>query len=663
MAAKKPKKNDELSQAWKKAVESGEDKPGEHPPEGEKKSSPDEAESSEDGEEYTGRFGPIGPDQIKEAEVVMKKYKDGKSSVDRRIVENEQWWKLRHWEIVAGSQEKSKENDPRPVSAWLFNSLANKHADAMDNFPSPNILPREENDKEDAKTLSSIIPIVLERNQYEETYSDCWWYKLKAGTSVTGVFWDKNLENGLGDVKIRKVDLLNLFWEPGISKIQDSRNIFHVELVDNDLLEEKYDFLAGRLGSGTIDKAEYVYDDSIDTSEKSIVVDWYYKQVIGTRTVVQYCKFCNGEVLYASENTPEYAERGFYDHGKYPFVFDTLFDVEGSPAGFGYIDIMKDPQMYIDKLNQIIAKNAYLAGKPRWFRKKNCGVNVNQYADWSNDFVDVEGNLEDINLRQIEVNGLPPFITNFLQMRIDELKETSGNRDFSQGSTASGVTAASAIAALQEAGSKLSRDMIKTSYRAFSEINYLVLELIRQFYDEPRSFRLEDENGETDFQTYDNSQIKEAPYQNPMTGEEAIRRPIFDIKISAQKQSPFNRIAQNELAKEMYGMGWFNPQAAEQALIAIDMMEFEGKEGIKAKIQQNSQMMQDMQRLVQTVAQFDAQMGTNLLAMAGLAPPQQENAPAPAAGGVKKGESQNLGESAQVAKARTRAASTTVPKG
>ena len=113
----------------------------------------------------------------------------------------------------------------------------------------------------------------------------------------------------------------------------------------------------------------------------------------------------------------------------------------------------------------------------------------------------------------------------------------------------------------------------------------------------------------------------------------------------------------------MYGMGWFNPQAAEQALIAIDMMEFEGKEGIKAKIQQNSQMMQDMQRLVQTVAQFDAQMGTNLLAMAGLAPPQQENAPAPAAGSVKKGESQNLGESAQVAKARTRAASTTVPKG
>ena len=58
------------------------------------------------------------------------------------------------------------------------------------------------------------------------------------------------------------------------------------------------------------------------------------------------------------------------------------------------------------------------------------------------------------------------------------------------GGTASGVTAATAIAALQEAGGKLSRNMIDDGYEAFSDVVTLVIELIRQFYQLPRQFRL-----------------------------------------------------------------------------------------------------------------------------------------------------------------------------
>ena len=72
-------------------------------------------------------------------------------------------------------------------------------------------------------------------------------------------------------------------------------------------------------------------------------------------------------VLYASENDAVYAKRGFYDHGMYPFVFDTMFVEEGTPCGCGYIDVMKDTQMYIDKLNQSIIKNALMATKKRYY--------------------------------------------------------------------------------------------------------------------------------------------------------------------------------------------------------------------------------------------------------------------------------------------------------
>ena len=96
---------------------------------------------------------------------------------------------------------------------------------------------------------------------------------------------------------------------------------------------------------------------------------------------------------------------------------------------------------------------------------------------------------------------------NTIYKKIDELKETSGNRDFSQGGVSSGVTAASAIAALQEAGSKLTRDMVKSGFRAFCELNRLAIELIREFYDEPRFFRIVMPNGTEEFISYDNSNL------------------------------------------------------------------------------------------------------------------------------------------------------------
>ena len=51
----------------------------------------------------------------------------------------------------------------------------------MDNYPSPNVLPRAEDDEAAAQALSSVLPVVLEQADYEQVYSDTWWRKLKQG--------------------------------------------------------------------------------------------------------------------------------------------------------------------------------------------------------------------------------------------------------------------------------------------------------------------------------------------------------------------------------------------------------------------------------------------------------------------------------------------------
>lgn len=561
-------------------------------------------EQQEEQMKYPGREGPIGDAQIIEAEAILRKYKEGKVNLENRIIEDEEWWKLRHWEQF--KTKSANPDDPEPCSAWLFNSVINKHADFMDNYPDPVVLPREKSDEPTAKILSAVIPCIMDQNGFESTYSDICWYKIKKGTGVYGVFWNASKENGVGDIEIKKQDILNLFWEPGINDIQESRNFFSLALVDSDLLEQRYDFLKGRLTSQGPDGkiAQYYYDDTVDTTGKSVVIDWYYKKNVSdglmVKTVVHYCKFVSGVLIYASEND-EGMENGYYAHGKYPFVFDVMFPEEGTPVGFGYIDIMKDSQMYIDKMNQAIMMNALMACRPRYFVRDGSGINTEDLADLSQTFVRVSGSLDENNLKLIETQPLNGNYLAVLQNKIEELKETSGNRDFSQGATTSGVTAASAIAALQEAGSKTSRDAIKNTYTAYSEVVKLVIELIRQFYTTPRVFRITGQAGMEEFVTFDNSGmgIQQADDFGLGIGS---RLPVFDIKVSAQKASPFSRISQNEFAKELYNLGIFNPQLADQALAAVEMMDFDGKDDVKRRIQSNGTMWQQIQLMQQQMS-------------------------------------------------------------
>ena len=527
----------------------------------------------------------IGVEQIREANNTLQKYKQGKANLEQRIIDNEQWYKLRHWECM-----RDKKQQVQPTSAWLFNSLANKHADAMDNFPSPNILPREEGDKAEAEMLSSIIPVILEQNDFEETYDNVQDYRLKSGTGVYGIFWDNEKMNGLGDISILKADLINLFWEPGITDIQRSRHLFHVELADNDLLEQEYPQLRGKLSSSSIDLSKYVYDDTVDTSTKSAVVDWYYKKRQNGRNVLHYCKYVNDVVLFATENDPEMAERGWYDHGQYPFVFDPLFSMEGTPCGFGYIDVGKDTQAYIDRANQAIMQNMLANAKPRHFIRSDGSVNEAEYADTTKDFIHVDGSLGQDSILPVQGKPLNNVYIEVLHDKIDELKETTGNRDISTGGTTSGVTAASAIAAMQEAGSKLSRDNNKASYRAFRKVVLMVIELIRQFYDLPRCFRIMGENGTARFVEYSNANLQPQMQGIEMGVDMGYRLPLFDVEITAQKASPYSKMSQNELALQFFGAGFFNPQMSDQALACLEMMDFDRKQSIMQRIAQNGMM-------------------------------------------------------------------------
>ena len=549
---------------------------------------------------------PIGPEQLKKFLSVLEEYKSGKVRTEQRIVASERWWKLRNSEEEEKETNIGKDGGYKSVSGWLHNVLVSKHADAMEAYPEPNILPRESGDRGEARMLSSIIPCILEQNHFEDTYSDVMWQKVKTGTGVYKVVWDKSKLNGLGDISVEKVNLLNIYWEPGVTDIQRSRYFFHTELYDKDVLEQRYPELEGKLKGQSFVSTKFLYDDHVNTENKHTVIDVYYHKYVEGRKTVQYCKFVGDIALYATENDPQMAMRGLYDHGMYPYVFDALFPIEGSPCGYGYVDLCRNPQTTIDLLNTSFVKNAMVGATPRYFSRGEGSVNEDEFLDLSKPLVHVTNASEDA-LRRIEHNNLDGVYVNVLDRTIQELRETSGNTETSTGNISSGVTAASAIAALQQASGKGSRDSTQESYRAFSRIVELCIELMRQFYDMPRQFRILGQYGAQEYVTYINNGLQLQDQGTAFGQDGGFRLPVFDIKVSAQKKNVYTKVTQNELALQFFQLGFFNPQATDQTLMCLDMMDFEGKDDIMQKVAQNGTMFQKLLQYMQLALTFAQQ--------------------------------------------------------
>ncbi len=621
-------------------------------------------------------LGKITKDSIAEATSILQKYKLGKANLEARIIDNEEWYRLQHWQKQRHEKAKGKR-----ATGWLFSTIDNKHADFMDNFPECTVLPRERSDEQAAKDLTDILPVVLERNKFKQVYSETCLYKLKNGTGIYSVLWDSAASKGLGDICVQNVDALNLFWEPGIKDIQKSRNIFFVELINNDELKSTYPEIdeLQNLGTSSIDVTRYQFNDTVDTSDKSAVVNWYYKLRSNGRTVLHYVRYVNDILLYASENDPEYADRGWYDHGKYPFVFDVLNPDAGTPFGFGLIDVGRETQEDIDEMNSLVMHTTKRSAKRRYFFSQSAGVNEEEFNDFDKDIVHVSGQIDDSKIKEIQVSPLSGAELTALTNKVQELKEITSNKDVTTGSTSNSVTAASAIAALQESGNKTSRAMISRTYDAFREVCELVIELIRQFYDVPRTFRVLGERGQYEYKDFGASSIRGVPSEE-FGVSFAGKDPEFDLEVRTYKSNPYSRAAQNQDAVNFYNMGFFNPQNDIPSLAALNMLEFEGKEKVIETIQKNGQMnrilTQYMPMMLQAVATIDRVQGTNnasvIASALGMELPQmptvQRDAPEP---GEKKAEiakTDSMGQRVRedhhmVSAAKERAAASTAARG
>ena len=511
-------------------------------------------------------------------------YRKAKQELDHNVFINEDWFRAKHWKHMKGSQPYLGHE---PTTPFLLNAAWNKHADAMDNYPDPIFLEREPEDRPLAEKLSKIIPLVLEKNDFERVYSDVWWQKIKYGTGIYYVGWDSSKENGLGDITVQKIDLLRFYAQPHVDDIQKSQYIFVLSLVETEQLKQQYPDKKITDSPAAVLLESYCGSFGADElSGKSCLIDCYEKSKNAAgKDVVHLTKMVGDKILYSTKTDAAFMNTGLYEHGQYPFVLDPFIPMENSVYGMGLVEIARPTQEYIDRLDYLIETNCLVAGRQRFIIKRSSGIRPDDVRDLSRSFIECDSSADDSVIRPLQAAAFPSHIMEHRQNKVDELKEVVGTRDFSQGDTTGGVTAYKSISALQEAGNKLSRDLLKSSYRAFRRITELCIELIRQFYDESRTFRVIGQNGSILYLSVNNQGLKTK--QGAGTDESRhYRKAIFDIKIIPRKKNAFDTEQHNLLIKELFNAGAFTPERASSAIIALEAMMLENKDSIIQSLKQ-----------------------------------------------------------------------------
>lgn len=546
-------------------------------------------------------------------------YRTAREAYDMKIIENENWFRQQYWQYLI---DKTEGNEP--TSGTLLNAILNKHADLMDNQPAPVFLAREKNDEEEAERLTKVVPVIMQNANWDDVYDKYCMYKIKQGIGCLSVTWDDTLENGLGDIVINYLDILRIYWEPNCTNLQDSRYVFVTSLIDTDILKEQYpDKLTESAetygGQDAVQIKTYEGQDQTILANKTLVIDCYERTTAEDgRQIVHLTKIANDVVLESSITNTDTAQTGIYAHGRYPFIIDQYISLEGTLEGMGLIDMNKNNQGYVDKLDTLSLNNSIVASKQRWLTKEDGGVNPDDITDLSKDVIVSSTTVDDSAIRPFQANPLPDIVTKIRQDKIQEMKELSGNRDFNQGGTTGGVTAFGAIAALQEAGNKTTRDLVKSNYRSFKKLVTLVVELIREFYSEDRQFRIIGDDGKPQYITFNNqnminqiTNMDEAYLTDEMGNqipnpewEPEYRKPVYDIEIIPQKENPFNTISHNQMMLDLFERGVFNPEAAIPATLLLENMIFDGKEKLLLKVKENGEMYNQMMQMQQEFMQM-----------------------------------------------------------
>lgn len=538
---------------------------------------------------------------LKTGERLLNRFSERTISVRTGIRTNRKIWALND-----PNQTGSSEGEEVVQLPTLVSNIVATVADQVDNMPDVQLLPEEPGSKDRSDQMADVLHYIFDRREYRRMHPELMTDMLVAKACVIQTFWDPDLNDGEGDVDILRWPIENFYWDPDFDDLQEGRACFKVAWFPKSWFEEHYpdEYRYISFGRGTDSVLE---PENIDNDDQmTMLAEYWYKRydAAAKKTMVHVAKFAGGAMLECSEkDTPD----GIYAHGLYPFDVHSYRPISGSLVGRSMIDDFVEVQRRANRFSHYIDANGRMSARYKTLTSKDAILDRSQLTDWNQPIVEVNGGVSEERVRQMTVYPLNPQIENHMLWLLETQKRESGQNESARGEFGGGITAASAIQALQEAGNKVSRFHTFRYQQTFKSLATKVLWLAAQYYKKDRVVVItgDGENKPDQEITVGHELIygKRIPKDSPLPA------PPFTVEVIVQRANPQRIDIENQWVLQIAQMFVQNGQQMPVSSV-IRMLTLPGKDRLlraALEVDARTDALTQMQGMIEQLQQQLAQ--------------------------------------------------------
>ena len=494
-----------------------------------------------------------------------------------------------------------------PASNTLNSCIDNVIADQIDNMPEAKMIPEREETADSAEEMTDVVSYVLYQAGWPGKYQAIMEDAVVTGTGVAEVFWDNDAENGEGMASVLAWHPEDFYPDPMVENLQDGRACFKVTHTTVAWVEEHYPHARGYVSSDEYaQQDEEAFMETPEGDEKTTLIEFWYRRYDAEKRKyrVHMALLAGRALLYSTElgfggaGREEYAE-GVYAHGQYPFTMYKYRHVWRKPFGTGLVHDYKDTQHAIDRYQKYIDDNARQSSVQRHFIRKGSGINPDDVADMRKTIIEWEGNDIREVMQTVQAAPLNNQVYQIMNYLADTMKQDCGQNQFTRGEGGLGVTAATAIQALQEAGGKITRWHTESFKDAFREMIEQVMWVLSEYLEPGRKIRI--------VGGWDSSgSMKDRLVQliAPNREGDKLPKPAYTVRVQVQKNNPLQIQADNEFLQNVAQVcAQYGTPLPPETVIGL-MEGYRTKNSVLKAVQQNSQMQAQMEQLQGQVKQL-----------------------------------------------------------
>lgn len=432
-------------------------------------------------------------------------------------------------------------NDSRPdyksnqVTNLVFSTIESIRPIMTDNNPKFIAVPNNPQGLEFANDVQMALDYEWDREKMPTKLPAQLIPMLVYGTAVWFVQWDGK-EGEYGNIKIKEVDPFNIFPDPLAENVDNAEYIVYATYKNANQIKQQFPDKANAIEGSRISMSELVANrDEQDTNEENQVLilemwcrDWTTmdEDINGNKSL----KYPQGRVITC---LPELGiilsdKKNPYKDGKFPFVLMKNYDVPFKFWGVGEVEQILSPQIYVNELTNQIIDNAKNTANMQWIIDKNAGIGQGKLTNRPGLVIRKNPGSE---VRRDTPPPMPTYVREQIDVLKADIQDISGVLDSLKGEKQTGVVAASAILALQEASQSRIRLKIKIMESNLTELANMVYSRMQQFWKLDRWVRVTDIEG--------NPSFKEI-------GQQVLAND-YDLKVMAGSTMPVNKNAMMDL--------------------------------------------------------------------------------------------------------------------